>query len=102
MRHYKNTSDAGDRGPRRLRHWTAERVLLACLLSVGLLGLIMTYGSREAVHRNAAALPDSLRRASSPGIGPEAQTRLTTQPDRLRFEAADTVYVGTVDGQSPQ
>ena len=41
--------------PARSRYWSAERILLVCLLSIGLLGLVMTYGSRLSVEVNNGA-----------------------------------------------
>ena len=41
--------------------WGAERVLLVCLLGIGLLGLVMTYGSRlGSIGDAAAAKPHTL------------------------------------------
>lgn len=41
--------------------WNAERLLLACLLGLGLLGLVMTHGGRvEQTHRPIASSPSDL------------------------------------------
>ena len=74
--------------------WSAERVLLVCLLGVGLLGLAMTYGGRGAGSRSAAALPDSLKHSGRTQAMRPAATAQTVGRRVHQFEAADTVRFG--------
>ena len=81
-------------GKRPAPNWSAERVLLGCLLGVGLLGLVMTYGSRVAIQRDAAALPDTLRHGSQE-IGGASVRSVVPAPHAVhRFEAPDTIGFG--------
>ena len=87
---------ANVRGPQRQPNWSAERILLVCLLAVGLFGLVMTYGSRVTVSHDASALPDSLGSGRVLGGDRGVRTWQRANVRQLRFEAADTVYVGAV------
>ena len=73
-RNIPDPSDERSPGGSRGSRWGAERVLLVCLLGIGLLGLVMTYGGRIAAYQNKAA-------AKATPTGTEATGKL--QRDRM-------------------
>ena len=94
MRRQANNGPAGRAESvvgKRGTHWTAERVLLACLLLLGLAGLVLTYGNRVANRGDAASLPDSLRLGGLEAR--ELYHGIDARTGRSRATAADSARV---------
>ena len=78
-----------ERTPSRRGRWTAERVLLVCLLGIGLLGLVMTYGSRVSAHQsNAAAKATGAENQSGEATGKLQRDRMILHLNQRSRERA--------------
>ena len=58
---------------------------------------MVTYGGPAGEYESAASRPDTVRRDRAPAVG-HALFREASRPDRLRFEAPDTVRPLNVGG----